>query len=279
MNINDIDRLKDSYQKKASKGFGYFMKNIGMLILMFLAIFVLTTPEAILNPAEYFVGLTIKSLWVVFVLFLLVAGFYQLSKSVQKDNKEELSKSVINDYEKAIDKKEEEKKEIHNELVKERFNVNPLIANELKRLLINLEADRAAILEMHNGTNSLGGLPCIYGDMVYEEISPDVNFATDEFQNFNLAKLPFVSLHYAEGTWIGSVDDIAKEDGYLAAKLRVVGVNYGACVVLEGIYGPLGILTLFFKDEKKHPTKAKIIAELNHSSQILTTLLDKAKEK
>ena len=124
----------------------------------------------------------------------------------------------------------------------------------------------------------MSGLPFVFGDMVYEEISPNVDYASDEFKNFNLAKLPFVALHYDENTWIGSVDDIESEDPYFAAKLRAVGVNYGAFVVLEGVNGPLGFLTLFFKDEKKHPSKAKIIAELNHSSQILSTLLNKYKE-
>lgn len=274
MNINDAVKVKEALESKTNKGFIYFLKNVGMVALMFIAIFILTTPQCITNPVEYFANFNIKSLWVVGVLFAVVAGFYQLSVSIQADNKRETSETAINNFEKAIEKKEETKKEVHNELVKERFKVNPLIANELKRLLINLDGDRAAVLELHNGTNNLAGLPCIYGDMVYEETSPNVGFATDEFQNFNLAKLPFVSLHWNDGTWIGSVEEIEKEDAYLAAKLRVVEVNYGACVVLEGIHGPLGILTLFFKDEKKHPTKAKIIAELNHSSQILTTLLD-----
>ena len=206
---------------------------------------------------------------------MIVTGFYQLSKSIQKDNKEEFSKTVMNDYERAIDKREEEENEKHNQLIIKRFESSPLVANELKSLLINLEADRAAILEMHNGTNNLAGLPCIYGDMIYEEISPRVHYARDEFKNFNLARLPFVALHYAERSWIGSVDDIEEEDPYFAAKLRMVEVNYGACVVLEGVGGPLGFLTLFYKDKTGHPSKAKIMAEINHSCQILSTLLDK----
>lgn len=278
MNIKEVKETKKDLQKVANKGFGYFMKNIGMVLLMLLSVYIITNPTMITNPSEFFAGFNVNSLWVVLVLFFALGGFYQLAKGVNEDNKKERDRENIEEYVEALDKRKEEAEQKHNELVKERFKVGPHVSNELKNLLINLDADRAAILEMHNGTNNISGLPFVYGDMVYEEISPNVNYASDEFKNFNLAKLPFVSLHYDDKTWIGSVDDIEQEDPYLAAKLRVVEVNYGAFVILEGINGPLGFLTLFFKDEKKHPSKAKIIAELNHSSQILSTLLNKYKE-
>lgn len=278
MNIKEVKETKKDLQKVADKGFGYFMKNIGMVLLMLLSVYIITNPTMITNPSEFFAGFNVNSLWVVLVLFFALGGFYQLAKGVNEDNKKERDRENIEEYIEALDKRKEEAEQKHNELVKERFKVGPHVSNELKNLLINLDADRAAILEMHNGTNNISGLPFVYGDMVYEEISPNVNYASDEFKNFNLAKLPFVSLHYDDKTWIGSVDDIEQEDPYLAAKLRVVEVNYGAFVILEGINGPLGFLTLFFKDEKKHPSKAKIIAELNHSSQILSTLLNKYKE-
>jgi len=278
MNIKEIKDTKSDLQKAAGKGFGYFMKNIGMVLLLMISVYIVTNPSVITNPSEFFANFSPNSLWVVLVLFFALGGFYQLAKGVADDNRKERDKENIEEYTDILDKRKENDRIRHNNLVAERFKVGPMISNELKNLLITLDADRAAILEMHNGTNNTAGLPFIYGDMVYEEISPNVGFASDEFKNFNLAKLPFVSLHYHDRTWIGSVDEIEKEDPYFAAKLRVVEVNYGAFVVLEGINGPVGFLTLFFKDEKNHPTKAKIIAELNHSSQILSTLFDKAKE-
>ena len=278
MNIKEIKETKNDLQKAANKGFGYFMKNVGMVLLLMLSIYIITNPTIITRPSEFFDNFDINSLWVVLVLFFALGGFYQLAKDVDENNKKERDKENIEKYIGVLDRRKEATTLKHNELVKERFKVGPLISNELKNLLIKLDADRAAIVEMHNGTNNMSGLPFVFGDMVYEEISPNVEYASDEFKNFNLAKLPFVALHYDENTWIGSVDDIESEDPYFAAKLRAVGVNYGAFVVLEGVNGPLGFLTLFFKDEKKHPSKAKIIAELNHSSQILSTLLNKYKE-
>ena len=276
--MKEMKSLKDELTNASTKGFGYFMKNVGMVVLIVMAMYLLSNPDIIINPHEFLSKFDKHSVWMIVALFFIVSAFYQLAKSVQRQSRQEYKEERIDDVETAIKRNDEATKRHHMELVQKRFEVSPLISNELKRLLIALDADRAAILEMHNGTNNASGLPFIYGDMAYEEISPNVGYAADEFKNFNLAKLPFVSLHYAEKTWIGSVDDVAKDDPYFAAKLRVVEVNFGAFVILEGINGPVGFLTLFFKDEKKHPTKARIIAELNHSAQILSTLLDKVRD-
>lgn len=277
MNIHDANKLKENLEAKANKGFGYFMKNIGMILFMFIFAFILTNPICITNPAEFFGEFDIKGLWVVFALFISIVGFYQLAKSVKKDQEYGAKEKRISEYEEAMTRKAEEVKKEHADLSEKRFEVSPLIDSELKSLLINLDADRAAIIEMHNGTNNTSGLPFIYGDMAYEQISPKVGYAQDEFKNFNLAKLPFVALHYKDKTWIGSTDEVAKEDGYFAAKLRVVNAEYGAFIMLNGINGPLGFLTLHFNSPTNHPPKAKIIAETTHSAQIISTLLDKAK--
>lgn len=254
------------------------MKNIGMVILMFVFIFILTNPACITNPKEFFGEFHIDSLWVVFALFCSVAGFYQLAKSVQREDRASGKEQRIDEYEEAMRRNDVEVKKMHADLTIKRLEINHLIDNELKDLLMRLDADRAAILELHNGTNNFAGLPFVYADMSYEQVSNRISYATDEFKNFNLAKLSFCSAHWKDKTWIGSVNEVEKDDAYFAAKLRFVQVNFGSFVILEGIYGPVGILSLFWKSEDEHPSKSKIMAELNHSSQILTTLLSSVKE-
>jgi len=278
MNLNDATRLKEKFEEKTRRGFGYFMKNISMVILLFIFIFILTNPTCISNPKEFFGEFHIDSLWVVFALFCSVAGFYQLSKSVQREDRASGKEQRMEEYEEAIRRNDIEVKKKHADLTMKRLNINHLIDNELKDLIIKLDADRAAILEMHNGTNNFSDLPFVYADMSYEQISNRIGYASDEFKNINLAKLSFVSTHWHDRTWIGTVDEVEKDDPYFAAKLRYVEVNFGSFVILEGIYGPVGILSLFWKDEKNHPSKTKIIAELNHSSQILSALLSSVKD-
>ena len=278
MNINDATKLAERLQDKTKKGFVYFLKNIGMIILMFTFIFILTNPDCITNPHEFFGEFHIDSLWVVFALFCSIAGFYQLSKSIQKEDRASGKEQRIDEYEEAMRRNKVAIEKQHADLTLKRLNINHLIDNELKDLIIKLNADRAAILEMHNGTNNFSGLPFVYADMSYEQISNRISYATDEFKNINLAKLSFVSTHWNDKTWIGTVDDVEKDDPYFAAKLRYVEVNFGSFVILEGLYGPVGILSLFWKDAENHPDKKHIMAELTHSSQILSSLLNSIKE-
>ena len=278
MNIHDATKIKEDLERKTSKGFTYFMKNIGMVILMFIFIFILTNPDCLTNPKEFFGGFNIDSLWVVFALFCSVAGFYQLAKSVQREDRASGKEQRIDEYEEAMRRNDVETRRQHADLTMKRMGVNHLIDNELKDLIIQLDADRAAILEMHNGTNNFAGLPFVYADMSYEQISNKISYATDEFKNLNLAKLSFCSVHWKDKTWIGTVNEVEKDDPYFAAKLRYVEVNFGAFVILEGLYGPLGILSLFWKDEDEHPAKGKIMSELNIAAQKLSALLSSVKE-
>ena len=167
--MKDINSLKDELSKASTKGFGYFMKNVAMIVLIVFAMYIITTPDIILNPTEYIKSFSPSSLWVMLVLFFIVSAFYQLSKSISKTNRLDGKQQRIDEVEEAMKRSEEAAKRHHAELVTKRFEVSPLISNELRRLLIALDADRAAILEMHNGTNNASGLPFIYGDMAYED--------------------------------------------------------------------------------------------------------------
>lgn len=278
MNYKDIKEMRNDMTKITSRGFGYYIKNVGAILLLIVAVFIISNFTSMRNPKEFFESFDISYLWIVLILFLSIGGFYRIAVSINNDSYRRIGRKQFEEYTSFFDNRDKEYMEQHASLVQERFKNGPLITNELKDLLIKLDADRAAIIEMHNGTNNLSGFPFIYGDMAYETISAKVDYATDEFKNFNLVKLPFVALHYNDNSWIGSVSEIEKEDAYFAAKLRKVGVNYGAIISLEGSNGPLGFLTLFYKDENEHPSKTKIISEVSHTSQVVSCLLDKPRQ-
>lgn len=277
MDLKDIKDVRNELMKSTGRGFGYFMKNVGMIVLTLIPLYIIVYPESLTDPRSYFSNFSTDSAYVLLAVFFALCGVFLLSRSINKDNRHELAKTAINDYEKTFDDRENARRIQHLKLIEERFEAGPLISGELKNLLIKLGADKAAILEMHNGTNNMADLPFIYGDMVYEEISPNVTFSSDEFKDVNLAKLPFIASHYKDSTWIGSVDEIDAEDHYFAAKLKMSNVDFGAIVVLEGARGPIGFLLVFFAKESKHPSKTKIIAAINHSSQIISNLLDNSR--
>ena len=114
MNINDVDKFKENLEKKTTRGFGYFMKNIGMVLLVFISIFILTNPTCITDPVSFFGTFKIDGLWVVLVLFASIAGFYQLSKSVQREDRASRKEQRIGEYEEAIPRKAEEVRKEHS---------------------------------------------------------------------------------------------------------------------------------------------------------------------
>lgn len=278
MDIKDIKDARNELVKSTGRGFGYFMKNVGMIVLTLVPLYIIVYPECLTDPRSYFSTFSTDSMYVLVAVFLALCGVFCLSRSINKDNKHEFANEAITDYERAFDSREQSRREHHLKRIEERFEAGPHISNELKNLLIKLGADKAAIIEMHNGTNNMADLPFVYGDMVYEEISPEVTYSSDEFKDVNLAKLPFIAAHYKDSTWIGSVDEIDAEDHYFAAKLKMSNVDFGSIVVLEGTHGPIGFLLVFFAKDSKHPSKSKIIAAINHSSQIISNLLDNTRE-
>ena len=129
---------------------------------------------------------------------------------------------------------------------------------------------------MHNGTNNLAGIPFLYLDMTYEEISPKVDYVIDNFKNFNLAKYPFITSHIRDMYWSGSIDDLKKEDPYLATRIKLNDTEYGAYIVLRGYDSTMiGLLVVTFNyNDSDLPDEDDLLNAMMSSGQILATLLD-----
>lgn len=276
-NHKDITELKNKVIETSSKGFGYFVKNLLLVIFIILGLFVTSNFNVLMNnPAKIFSTFTSNGIWIIGIMLILGCGIYQLASNIYKTNKQESGKELIKDYRQAEKEERAELEEIHTANVLKRIENSPKISMALKDILINLGADRACVAEMHNGTNNLNGLPFIFFDVSYEEVSPNADYVADDFKNFNMVKFPFIANHFNDGTFIGPVEEIEREDKYLGKKFRDAQAEYGAAIVLQGVEGPLGFLTATFVSKDKAPKKAKIIAEMNQAAQIISTLLDKS---
>lgn len=266
INFKETEELKDKVVNASARGFGYFIKNILLIILIFLGCYIFTNPDIIMNPIRFFENFDRSSIYTMCILAFIVIGVFQLGRSILYDNKmvqSELSKEKI-----------KASKE-HNEEITKRIRRNPEISMILKDLLINLNATRSTVCEMHNGTNTLAGVPFVHLSMNYEEISNEVKYSYEDYNAINMSRLPFISKHFDDGSWIGSVSEIEKDDKFLAYKLRSNKDEYLAFAVIYGKTNILGILTIAFTNEKIHPTKTEISRELMKASQKLSILLDK----
>lgn len=265
--IKQIEEVKDKIIGSSSKGFKYFFKNALLVILIFLGCWIFTNPEIIMNPSEFFSNLDRSSIYSIAILFLIVFGVFQISKSILKENRELLSEE---ESQRAANVRRK-----HNEDAFKRMKNNPQISMVLKDILINLNASRSTVCEIHNGTNTLAGVPFIHLTMTFEEISNEVQYSREDYIGLNMSRIPFIAKHWENGVWVGTTDNIEKEDKFLATKLKSNNDNYMGFILVHGKEEPLAVLTVAFTDKDEHPTKDAITKELIKASQKIGNLLDK----
>ena len=152
--------------------------------------------------------------------------------------------------------------------------INPQIDNLLLELLIETGADRAYIIEMHNGSNNITGLPFIYGEMTYEKVlQKETGFIADEYEKMNLSKYPFMTKVFEDVCWNGTTEDMEKIDFKLSQRLYLNGVKYTYIMKLGGSSVDIGFIGLSFiyeMPDAKKPINGKML----NASQKVSILLD-----
>lgn len=151
-----------------------------------------------------------------------------------------------------LDKMEAVQTERHADAVTRRINVDAEVRLTCHRLLHMLGADRAWLIELHNGSKNLSsGLPFLYGDMRIEEVADGIANVDDEYTNFSLSKYPFIAKIFEEGFFWGSVEPIRDVDERLYFKFKSNEVNEIALLALYCGDKPLGILGVSFCGQKR----------------------------
>lgn len=146
-----------------------------------------------------------------------------------------------------LDKLEREQTERHDEAARQRLEADGEIRLILHRLMYSLGADRAWLVELHNGNKNLSsGLPFLYGDMRMEETKPGTGNVDEEYTDFSLSKYPFVTRVLDEGFYRGNTEEMRETDQRLYHKLMSNDVNELAVLTLYSGEKPLGVLGLSF---------------------------------
>lgn len=277
---NTIEKSKkavDGVVTVAGKGFKHYLKTCLLGLVLLITARMLTKPEILLDPIDYIKSLNIDALGIGVVLFLLIIISYQLARSLSNDKIKVEASTFTEALSKSKREIDAENEREHTELVIKRLENGAKLRAELKDLLIRLGASRACICEMHNGTNNLAGIPFLYLDMSYEETIPKVTSISDEFKNFNLSKYPFFNEHIKDLCWIGTIDELEKEDHLLASKVNMYDDSvYGAIMVLRGSDSLLGFLIVTFNEMNNDlPDETEIVTAMCNSAQLITNKLDK----
>ena len=203
--------------------------------------------------------------WKILQASLVLAGFLYMMYNVQN-----LPEIVSGAFKKQTEITQLE----HDEAIELRRTIKPDIDLILKESLSDLNADRAFIMEMHNGTNNVAGLPFIYGEMTYEEVRKDITHVDEDYTSINLSRFTFPMFIEKQHIWHGNINGLKEIDSKLASRLVSNDVTYMAIIMLNGVSNQLGYYGLTWCNGKEQPSSSEIEHELTVNSQKLSILLD-----
>lgn len=196
---------------------------------------------------------------VLFALFLLVT----------------VGTPIITKYsmEKSIDAAEKNKELTHIRDLENRREVQPQIYSVLDNLLESTKADRAFIIELHNGSQNINGVPFLHGTVTYERVREGVENIDEEYQNLSLSRFESSIYMHNNLHFVGSVKDLAKIDKKIAAKLTSNQVSYVAVTTLHDGEKEWGWFGILYGEGRPIPSKEKMLNELLISSQTISSIL------
>lgn len=162
----------------------------------------------------------------------------------------------------------------HDNAVAFRIKNEPQIRVLLKELMMDTGADRSFIIELHNGTNNVSGLPFIYGDMSYEEVNKGVTHVDEDYHYLSLQRFPFFGLLFNDGIWYGNVNELEKLDPKLALRLESNGACELGVVVVYGREKEIGFLGVSFVNNCGKQDETQMKKTIRKYAQKLSPFLD-----
>lgn len=174
-----------------------------------------------------------------------------------------------------LERYEQFKEKQHTENIDKRLEISPKINFILEKLLVSTKCDRSFVLEFHNGTDNLSGLPFLYADMTYEEIANDnIEYIADLYNNVPLSKFPITQKLFENGYWYGGLDELSKIDKRLSSRIKINNGEWTALILLKGSEHYLGIIGVSFTDSLS-VNKVAVGRNLRTAAINTITLLDK----
>lgn len=142
--------------------------------------------------------------------------------------------------------------EQHDNLVRSRLAADSDIRLILSKTMHNTNADRAWLIEFHNGSKNLTtGLPFLFGAMRIEETRDSIANVDEDYADFSLSKYKLITKVLDEGFFYGNIDDVQKVDKRLYYKFQSNDINEIALLTIYNEEKPVGIIGLSFCNDKQ----------------------------
>lgn len=177
----------------------------------------------------------------------------------------------------SINSADKDKETRHLENLELRKEMQPQIYAILGTFLEKTRADRAFIVELHNGSNNLNGVPFLHGSVTYDKSREGLEPIDEDYQNLSLSRFSMSTYLHANYNYIGSVEKLSTIDKKLAAKLVSNDVKYIAVMTLHNGTNEWGWFGLIYNRETDIPSEKDILNEMMVTSQSITKTLSTIK--
>lgn len=207
------------------------------------------------------------------VLFVTFAvAFLFLAKNFGENYSFERQKEVT--IEALMENKEQMFVE-HNEQMQMRRDIKPYIIDLLQNTLNEMNADRAFVFELHNGSNNTTGLPFIHCTMTYEADARNIAPIDEDYQNLSLSRFNFPEYLHEHDLWLGTVDEFEAIDKKIASRMRYNGATYLVLTTIRSETSEIGYFGFTYCNGKEHKNDKEIMEFMLYAVQKLSKWLDK----
>lgn len=162
----------------------------------------------------------------------------------------------------------------HAELLQYRMEIEPKIDKLLRVTMDSLKADRIFILEPHNGTSTLNGIPFWYLNMSFERTRGDIEEVKRLYKDIEANEFPIAYQVFIEHEWAGTIEELAKIDPKLAKFMKINDAEYMKVVSMMGTDTFLGFVGITYTNLENVPVEVKRRSVLHSAVQRITIYLD-----
>ena len=164
----------------------------------------------------------------------------------------------------------------HEEQMSIRKNIQPQVENILREVLLKTGADRAWVIELHNGSSNTAGLPFVHCTMTYEVDRDSIESIDEDYQNLSLSRFKFPLYLHKNKVWYGTTEEFKQVDKKMANRMATNGASYMVISTIETDTNELGYFGFTYCNLNMPKSKSVIISETATSIQKLSKLLDNA---
>lgn len=206
---------------------------------------------------------------VLFVAFAIMILF--LAKNFGENFTFERQKEIVHEV---MQEQNEQNYVAHQEQMELRKEIRPVVVNLLQYTLNTMGADRAFVIELHNGSNNTAGLPFLHCTMTYEETARGIESIDEDYQNISLTRFNFPEYLHEHDLWVGTIEEFEKIDPKIASRLKTNGVTYLVLTTIRSEECEIGYFGFSYCNGKEHKTNKKMMEFMVFAVQKLSKWLD-----